>query len=85
MGFSLAGLRSASPNRRSNRLEPTATVTVNPSDSTTGPSTALSAGGSPMPKSGGVPPSHRNRARAVSVLNAATTASLFFEVTSKAT
>ncbi|SKW02460.1 Uncharacterised protein [Mycobacteroides abscessus subsp. abscessus] len=38
-----------------------------------------------MPKSAGLPPSHRNRARAVSVLKAATTASLSFEITSKAT
>ena len=46
---------------------PTDSVTVRPSAGTTGPSTSLSDGGWLTPRSGGVPPVVRNRARVVSV------------------
>ena len=42
--MSLTGLRPARPNRSSNRLEPTLTVTVRPSAGISGPSTSLSDG-----------------------------------------
>ena len=67
IGVSFSGLRAARPYLSSNRLDPTDSVTVSPSAGTLGPSTSLSDGGWLTPRSGGVPPDVRNRARPVSV------------------
>ena len=67
IGVSFSGLLAARPYLSSNRLEPTDSVTVSPSAGTLGPSTSLSDGGWLTPRSGGVPPDVRNRARPVSV------------------
>ena len=61
------GCLPCSPNRSSNRLAPTDTVTVSPSAGSSGPSTPESDGGLAMPTSGGRPPVQRKRARSVSV------------------
>jgi hypothetical protein len=66
IGVSFSGLRLARPYLPSNRLDPTDSVTVSPSAGTLGPSTSVSDGGWPTPRSGGVPPAVRNRARLVS-------------------
>ncbi len=55
------------PNRSSNSVEPTPTVTVSPSATTVGPSTPESDGGALIPVGGGVPPAVRNLALAVIV------------------
>jgi hypothetical protein len=67
IGVSFFGLRARRPKRSSNRLDPMDTVTVSPSAGMAGPRTSLSGGGCPTPRSGGVRPEVRNRARLVSV------------------
>src|ERR1700729_3401708 len=84
ISVSFRGLLLARPYRSANRLDPTDTVMVSPSAGTVGPSTSLSEGGCPTPRSGGVPPVARNQARPVSSYMSSARSGLFATVQSKA-
>ena len=81
IGVRCFGLRAAISNRLSNKVAPNPTVTVSPSAGISGPSVPLSDGGSTGPRSAGMPPWVRNRARAVSVCSSSISSARLAAVT----
>ena len=77
----LAGLREARPNRSSNRLEPSRQGDGEPvGGDRRAEHVAVRRAAAPTPRSGGVPPAVRNRARSVSVCSSSASSALLAAV-----